>query len=66
MTFSVLRFFFTVICVGLQCVFVVFPGHTHFLSELLQKAGYCTFKFFEVIFIQLIWLLSGLILLKDL
>ena len=34
MTVSVLRLFLTVPWVGLQCVLVVFPGHTHLLYSV--------------------------------
>ena len=39
-TVNVLRLFFTVPWVGLQCVIVVFPDHTHLLSDIiLFKTG---------------------------
>ena len=31
-TVSILGLFLTVPCIGLQCVIVAFPGHTHFLQ----------------------------------
>ena len=33
-TVNVLRFFLTVLLVGLQCVFVVFSDHTHLLFKI--------------------------------
>ena len=54
MTFSVQRLFLTVPWVGLQCVIVVFPGHTHLHSELPLKVGYWAIMFAEVIFKQII------------
>ena len=33
-TINVLRLFLTVLWVGLQCVIVVFPDHTHFLTQI--------------------------------
>ena len=33
MNFSVLWLFFTVPCIGLQCVIVVISGHTHLLFK---------------------------------
>ena len=38
-TFSVLWLFLTVFWVGLQCVNVVFPDHTHFLSTYLLQTS---------------------------
>ena len=38
-TISVLWLFFTVPWVGLQCVIVVFPGHTHLLFNRLGGFG---------------------------
>ena len=36
MTVSVMWLFLTVWWIGLQCVSVAFPGHTHFLSKASQ------------------------------
>ena len=35
-TINVLWLFLTVPCVGLQCVIVVFPDHTHFLTIVVK------------------------------
>ena len=41
MTFSIMCLFLTVLWVGLQCMIVAFPGHTHLLigSTELKAQG---------------------------
>ena len=51
-TFGVLWLFLTVLCVGLQCVIMVFPDHTHLLFsyssiiliKIQQKSGIEVFR----------------------
>ena len=40
MTVSVLCLFLTVPCLGLQCVIVVFPGHSHLLFAEKDRFSY--------------------------
>ena len=40
--------FLAVLCVGLQCVFVAFPGHTHFLLKLTFSVQLCTARTTEL------------------
>ena len=43
-TVNVLQLFLTVPWVGLRCVIVVFPDHTHFLVHVLKICMcYCTY-----------------------
>ena len=37
-----LYLFLTVLCVGLQCVILAFPGRTHLLFKLTFSVQFCT------------------------
>ena len=47
MSISVLWLFLTMPWVGLQCLIVVFPDHTHLLLDLSITNGIVSFKIYD-------------------